>query len=110
MVLQPPSQEANHKWILSVKVMAKHSIQRISNPNFRRDDETGLSRTVSNVEERRPKSSQTLNLGLQCLICFPVQTETPVWMKIMSQATCGEATRHARVSEGHALGIQSGDG
>ncbi|RAL15275.1 uncharacterized protein BO97DRAFT_241606 [Aspergillus homomorphus CBS 101889] len=31
-------------------------------------------------------------------------------MKIMSQATCGEATRHARVSEGHALGIQSGDG
>jgi hypothetical protein len=29
MVLQPPSQEANRKWILSVKVMAKHSIQRI---------------------------------------------------------------------------------
>jgi hypothetical protein len=65
---------------------------------------------VSNVEERRPKSSQTLNLGLQCPICFPVQTETPVWMKIMLQATCGEATRHARVSKGHALGIPSGDG
>jgi hypothetical protein len=65
---------------------------------------------VSNVEGGRPKSPQTLDLSLPCSLGVPVHAESPLWMKIMSQATCGEAARHARVSEGHTLDIQSGDG
>jgi hypothetical protein len=48
-----------------------------------------LGSHVLEVEGRKLKNSQPLNLSLQCLICFPVQVETPVWMKIMSQATGG---------------------
>lgn len=65
---------------------------------------------VSNVEGGRPKSPQTLDLSLPCSLGVPVQAVTPVWMKIMSQARCGEGTRHVRVSQGHTLDIQSGDG
>jgi hypothetical protein len=65
---------------------------------------------VWNVEGGRPKSPQTLDLSLPCSLGVPVHAESPPWMKIMSQATCGEATRHARVSQGHTLDIQSGDG
>ncbi|KAH1380624.1 hypothetical protein LV164_008729 [Aspergillus fumigatus] len=65
---------------------------------------------VWNVEGGRPKRPQTLDLGLPCSLDVHVHAESPPWMKIMSQATCGETASHARVSQGHTLDIQSGDG
>lgn len=74
------------------------------------DETMTLGFCVLKDEGRRLRSPQTLYLGLPCPIRFPVLAENPVWIKIMSQATYGEAARHARVSEDHTLDIQSGDG